>query len=408
MAPMKPPLNDLRILDLTNVIMGPYATQVLADLGADVIKVEAPRGDTTRQIPPMRHPAMGTMFLQLNHNKRSVVLDLKQADDVNALVDIAATCDVFLTNVRPAALARLGINRELLAERNPGLIWLSLTGFGEGGEYSGRPAYDDIIQSLTAIPDLLVRAGTDHPHYVPVSLNDRAVGLHAAIALLAAVHQRTVTGQGQTVEVPMYETMAQFILGDHMGGHTFEPPIGPPGYQRTLTPERRPFKTLDGYLCALIYTDQQWRNFFSLIGEPERFENDPRVQTLLSRTEHANVLYREIGEQLARRTTQEWLDALADADIPAAPVHSLESAIYDSHLQQVGFFELTDHPTEGLIRRMRTPTRWSDTEFPVGRPAPSLGEHTEEILREVGVTDDRIRRIARRESSVSEPSTQKG
>ncbi|CAB4852215.1 unannotated protein [freshwater metagenome] len=225
---MGAPLAGMRIIDLTNVVMGPYCTQVLGDYGADVIKVEPPTGDTTRQIPPMRNVGMGCMFLHLNRNKRSVQLDLKNPEAVEALVEIAAGVDAIVCNVRPAAMGRLGITYERLSEKNPGLIWLSLVGFGSDGPYAGRPAYDDLIQGLTAMPSLLVSAGSGHPHYVPLSFNDRAVGLHAAIALLAAVQQRQRTGVGQVVEVPMYETMVQFTVGDHMGGQTFEPPNGPP------------------------------------------------------------------------------------------------------------------------------------------------------------------------------------
>lgn len=393
---MNTPLDGLRILDLTNVVMGPYATQVLADYGADVIKIEVPSGDTTRQIPPMRHADMGTTFLHLNRNKRSVVLDLKDADGLAAFLALADQCDVFITNVRPAGLARLGIDYETLRVRNPRLIWVGLTGFGEGGAYSGQPAYDDLIQSLTAVPDMLVRTGSDHPHFVPLAFNDRAVGLHAAIALLAAVHQRAATGQGQQIDVPMYETMVQFTLGDHMGGHTYEPPIGPPGYQRTLNPARHPYRTQDGYVTAIIYTDRHWRDFFALVGQPDRFATDPTVQTLRSRTEHSEALYREVGEAIRQGTTEQWLDRFAGADIPAAPMHTLESAIYDRHLQDVGFFQLTEHPTEGLIRQMSMPSTWSGARFPDPRPAPGLGEHTEEVLRDAGVPDDRILRLTGR------------
>lgn len=392
---MNLPLHGLRILDLTNVVMGPYATQVLADYGADVIKVENPSGDTTRQIPPMRNPDMGTTFLHLNRNKRSVVLDLRSADGREAFLALADSADAFITNVRPAGLSRLGIDYETLSARSPRLIWVGLTGFGEDGAYSGRPAYDDLIQSLTAVPEMLVRTGSDHPHFVPLAFNDRAVGLHAAIALLAAVHQRASTGVGQQVDVPMYETMAQFTLGDHMGGHTFEPPIGPPGYQRTLNPARHPYRTSDGYLTAIIYTDAHWRSFYALLGRaPEEVDADPRLASLRSRTEHSEALYREVGEALAEGTTEEWLERLATADIPAAPMHTLDSAIYDEHLEDVGFFRLAEHPTEGLLREMAIPTNWSGVNFPPPRPAPGLGEHTAEVLTEVGVDAGVVSRLA--------------
>lgn len=393
---MSGPLQGLRIIDMTNVVMGPYATQILADYGADVVKVESPSGDTTRQIPPMRHADMGCLFLHLNRNKRSVVLDLKDPDGIEALLELAAVSDALVCNVRPAALARLGITYERLAERNPKLIWLSLVGFGSDGPYAGRPAYDDLIQGLTAVPSMLVAAGSETPHYVPISFNDRAVGLHAAIALLAAVQQRHRTGRGQAIEVPMFETMVQFTLGDHVGGHSFEPPAGPPGYSRTLTKERRPYPTSDGYLCAIIYTDRHWQSFFELVGQPDRFATDPRVSTFVARTTHAKELYREVGEHLARRSTAEWLAEFAAHDIPATPLHTLESVMDDPHLKATGFFQEVDHPTEGRLRQMSVPTRWSDwTPGPL-RPAPVLGEHSGEVLREAGVPAPVIDRLLSR------------
>jgi crotonobetainyl-CoA:carnitine CoA-transferase CaiB-like acyl-CoA transferase len=388
------PLEGLRIVDFTNVVMGPYATQVLADYGADVIKIEAPKGDTTRQIPPMRNADMGTTFITLNRNKRSVVLDLKTPEGVEALESIVQTADVFISNVRPQALARLGVSYERLSETNPRLIWLGLVGFGSDGPYAGRPAYDDLIQGLTAVPDMLVRAGSAEPHYMPISFNDRAVGLHAAIALLAAVHQRSVDGLGQEIEVPMYETMAQFNIGDHMGGLTFEPPNGPPGYTRTLNPSRRPYRTSDGYICAIIYTDAHWRSFLEAVGEADRFATDPRVSTFLARTDHAAALYQEVSDAMAHRTTAEWLALFDELDIPATPLHTLESVTHDPHLEAVGMFTVTEHPTEGLIRQMKVPTSWSRAEFPPHSPAPTLGQHTREVLKEAGMAADQIDRIA--------------
>jgi crotonobetainyl-CoA:carnitine CoA-transferase CaiB-like acyl-CoA transferase len=393
---MNSPLEGLRIVDLATVVMGPYATQVLADYGADVIKVESPTGDTTRQIPPMRNPDMGCQFLHLNRNKRSIVLDLKNPEAAAALSDIASTADALVCNVRPSAMARLGITYEKLSARNPRLIWISLVGFGSEGPYAGRPAYDDLIQGLTAIPSMLVQAGSEVPHYVPISFNDRVVGLHAAIALLAAVRQRESTGKGQFIEVPMFETMAQFTLGDHMGGHAFEPPIGPPGYQRTLTKERRPYVTQDGHVCVIIYTDKHWASFFEAVGQPERMDSDPRVKTLLARTTHANDLYREVGELIRTRTTAEWMDVFFAIDIPATPLHTLDSALQDPHLTATGFFQVLEHPSEGATRQMSIPTKWSGWVPQPLRPAPLLGEHSREILSEAGVSPEAAQRLIER------------
>lgn len=378
-------LEGLRILDMTNVVMGPYATQVLADLGADVIKIESPTGDTTRQIPPMRNPNMGCLYLHLNRNKRSVVLDLKLPECVSAFVELATKSDVLICNVRPAALARLGITYEDLAARNPRLIWVSLVGFGSDGPYGGRPAYEDLMQGLTGMPDMLVKAGSERPHYVPLSFNDRVVGLHAAIALLAAVQWRERSGRGQFIEVPMLETMTQFTVGDHMGGQTFEPPLGAMGYQRTLNKERRPYATKDGFICLVVYTDKHWQSFFAAVGQTTRFQTDERVQSLQSRTTHASVLYAELGEVMQTRTTAEWLEVMRKADIPAAPMHTLEDVVQDPHLQAVGMFEVSVHPTEGAVRQLRPPTRFSASPPGVRTHAPTLGQHTTEVLREAGL-----------------------
>src|SRR5690606_2668894 len=223
--PGKGALAGLKIIDMTSVVMGPSATQILGDHGADVIKVESPVGDTSRMSPPKKSPDMGSSFLKLNRNKRSVRLDLKQSEHKNALVTLLKTADVFVYSVRPQAMARLGLSPDDLAKLNPRLITVSLVGFGSGGPYAGQPAYEDLIQGLTAIPSLLVRAGSEEPHYVPVSFNDRGVGLYAVNAIMIALYHRLQTGEGQFVEVPMFESMAQFTLGDHLVGRAFEPPL---------------------------------------------------------------------------------------------------------------------------------------------------------------------------------------
>ncbi len=384
------PLAGIRILDLTSVIMGPYATQILGDLGADILKVESPTGDTTRGVTPMRHPRMGWVFLHMNRNKRSIVLDLKQPSGMGALLDLVRTADVIVSNVRPKAMARLGLGYERLAAINSRLIYLSLVGFNEDGPYAGQPVYEDLIQGLTAVPNLLVAAGSPHPHYVPLSFNDRGVGLNAAIVLLAAIVARSRTGAGQRIELPMFETMAQSALGDQMGGLTFEPPLGPPGYTRTLTPERRPYATSDGYICVIIYTDKHWRSYLSLLGQSDLFDTDPRLKNLGTRNDNAHALYALLSEAMLTRSTAEWLDALLAADIPATPLHTLDSLVADPHLNASDFFSIVEHPSEGPIREMAIPSRWSDTKPSVRRRAPLLGQHSVEILREAGIDDARI------------------
>lgn len=387
---MSSPLVGLRIVDLTSVVMGPYATQILGDLGADVIKVESPTGDTTRQVPPMRNPNMGYTFLHANRNKRSLVLDLKNPDGLAALMRILKTADVLIYNIRPKAMERLGISRATLDKVNPRLISVSLVGFGQDGPYASHPAYEDLIQGLTAVPSMLVDAGSEAPHYVPLSFNDRAVGLQAAIAILAAVVYRDKSGKGQEIEVPMFESMVQAAMGDHMGGLTFDPPNGPPGYKRQLNKDRRPYPTKDGYVCVIIYTDKHWQKFAQIVGQPDIAAADPRFRTIGSRTEHAEEVYAWIAGVMPERTTEEWLRVLREADIPAAPMHTLNSLVDDPHLVATQFFSTVEHPTEGRIKQMSVPTKWSVSEPSLRRPAPNLGEHSAEVLREAGLTEAEV------------------
>jgi crotonobetainyl-CoA:carnitine CoA-transferase CaiB-like acyl-CoA transferase len=301
------PLAGVRILDLSTVVMGPYATQVLADLGADVIKVEPPAGDNLRAVGPMRNPGMGHIYLHLNRNKRSVVLDLKTPEGLEACLKLAESCDALLYNIRPQAMARLGLSYETVAARNPRIVYLGAYGYGEAGPYAGRPAYDDLIQGQTGIAALSAQQSGDVPRYAPLTLADRAVGLHVGIALVSAVLHARSTGQGQQVEIPMFEGMAHLVLGDHLGGATFDPPLGPTGYARLLAPHRRPYATADGYISLLIYNDKHWRNFFDLIGRPE-LSRDPRFSTHGARAAHIGEVYAFVADVIATRSSQDWLE----------------------------------------------------------------------------------------------------
>jgi len=385
-------LQGVRVIDMTSVVMGPLATQLLGDHGADVIKVESPEGDTTRRVGPMRSDRMGWVYLHLNRNKRSLVLDLKQASARDALLRLVQNSDVLVASVRPAALARLGITYEALSAANPRLVWVSLVGFGSG-PYAGQPVYEDLIQGLTAVPSLLVRAGSEAPHYVPVAFNDRMVGVHAALAISLALLHRERTGRGQQIEVPMFETMAQHVLGDHFGGNTFEPPLGPPGYLRTLNAERRPCRTRDGYVCVIIYTDKHWKDFLKLVGQPDLYDRDPRLQGIGARTEHASALYGLIADHMQHRTTAQWLSDLREADIPATPLHTLESVFDDPHLLASGTITNAEHPTEGPVRELRPHPGWSLTPPAVHRRAPRLGEQSAEILQEAGLSTAEIHQL---------------
>ena len=274
------PLAGVRIVDMTSVIMGPYATSILGDYGADIIKVEPPSGDVMRYGGAMRNPGMGALFMQINRNKRGVVLDVKKEAGRAALLRLCESADVFVHNVRPAGMRRAKLGEDDLRVINPRLIYVSLVGYGQSGPYAPQPAYDDLFQGRVGIASLIGSVNGMEPRFVPVTIVDRIVGLNAVHTMLAALFHRERTGQGQSVELPMLETMAQFVLGDHMGGRSFEPPIGPAGYSRLTTSDRRPYKTRDGYVCTLVYTDNQWRAFYRAIGRSdEEFAADPRLQT---------------------------------------------------------------------------------------------------------------------------------
>jgi crotonobetainyl-CoA:carnitine CoA-transferase CaiB-like acyl-CoA transferase len=379
------PLSGLRVLDMTTVLMGPYATLQLGDMGADIIKVEPLEGDIVRQIGPGRHPGMGPMFLNVNRNKRSIALDLKQPAGRDVLLRLAADADVFIYNVRPQAMTRLGLAYEDVAASNPAIIYAGVFGYGQDGPYAGRPAYDDLIQGACAVPTLLAQAGDGSPRYVPLTIADRIVGLFAVNAILAALRHRDVTGRGQRIDVPMFETMAHFVLVDHLGGLTFDPPLDHGGYARLLAPERRPYRTKDGYLCALIYNDKQWRSFFAAIGRPDL--KDDRFRDHASRTRHIREIYAEVAGIFATRTTAEWMGILEKADIPYTPLRNIDDLVADPHLHAIGFLSEVEHPSEGAIKSMRVPTTWSDSKTDNPSPAPTLGQHSREILRELGLTE---------------------
>ena len=386
------PLAGLTILDLTTVLMGPYATQILADMGANVIKLESPEGDIVRQIGPGRTPGMGGMFLNANRGKRSIAIDLKHPDGHDALLRLAAKADAIVYNVRPQAMARLGLDYETLFKVNPKIVYVGVFGYGQTGPYASKPAYDDLIQGAATIPALMAAAGDGTPRYVPVTLADRIVGLMAVNAILGALMHQQKTGIGQRIDVPMFESMTDFVLIDHLGGLTYDPPLDHGGYARLLSPHRRPYQTSDGHICALIYNDKQWKSFFDAIGQPEMLEQ-PRFATHAARHAHINEIYQEVGRIFLTRTTAEWRELLERADIPVMPMHTLESILEDPHLAAVGFFQTMEHPVEGRIRQMRVPSTWSETQPEPGGPAPSFGQHGRDILREGGFTPEEIERL---------------
>lgn len=395
------PLGGVCVIDLSAVLMGPYATQILVDHGAAVIKVESPGGgDTTRQIGPSRHPGMGPLFLNLNRGKRSIVLDLKQPAGLEAMRRLLAGADVFMHNLRPASIEGLGLGYEQVQAIRPGIIWCGMYGYGEGGPYAGRPAYDDLIQGAVGIADLQARAAQGPPRYVPLVIADRMAGLHAVHSISMALFARERTGRGCRIDVPMFETLASVVLGDHLYGQTFEPPEGETGYGRLLSPGRRPYATRDGYICALVYNDGQWRRFLAAIGRDDLLQ-DARFADLASRTQHIDHVYAFLGDTLAGRGSAEWL-ALFDAiDVPATPLNSVDSLLDDPHIRAVGLVPSVKHPSEGTLRMPRVPVDWTDHRpGPVG-PAPRLSEHTVSVLQELGYGAEQMAALLRGGAAVA-------
>ena len=383
-------LAGLKVVDLTSVLMGPYATQFLGDFGADVIKVEAPAGDLVRSIGPGRSGEMGPIFLNANRSKRSVVIDLKKPEGRELLLDLCKSADALVYNVRPAAMARLGLSYEEVSAVNPGIIYAGLYGYGQEGRYARRPAYDDLIQGGSTLPYLFNLAGSGEPRYVPAAIADRIVGLTALSGILAALVQRERSGRGQRVDVPMFETMVGFILGDHLGGLTFDPPAGPGGYPRQLARDRKPFRTADGYVCALVYTDDHWKRFLEAIGQADLAQEDPRFASFGARMDNVAYVYAWLTDLFLTRTSQEWIDLLDRLDVPVMAMHTLETVLEDPHLQDVGFFRHVEHPSEGAMLSMANPVRMSQTPVDPSRLAPRRGEHTREVLQELGVDGERI------------------
>ena len=389
---MGAPLSGVKVLDLTTVVMGPFATQILAELGADVIKVEPRDGDNMRHPGPMKNPGMGYMFLNLNRGKRGIVLDLKAPEGREAMFKLIAQTDVLIYNVRPQAMARLGLSYEAVSAVNPRIIYVGAYGYSQRGPYAAKAAYDDLIQGGAGMPWLVAQTGAE-PNYAPVNLADRVTGLHAVYTVTTALFHRERSGRGQSIEVPMLESIAHFVLGDHLAGFTYDPPIGGGGYARQLA--RKPYATSDGYLCVLVYNDKQWKSFLQAIGRSEMLQ-DPRFATQANRAANIKDIYAFLGELFLTRTTAQWIEVLERIDIPVARMSSVEDVVNDPHLNASGFFVREEHPSEGAVRAMRAPTDWSDSKPGPQRPAPRLGEHSAEVLREVGYDDEQIADLARK------------
>ena len=389
---MSGPLHGIRVLDLTTVVMGPYATQILADFGADVVKVESSEGDNMRWGWPFRNPGMGHIFLNANRNKRSVVLDLKKEPARDACLALAARSDVLVYNIRPQAMARLRLSYDDVKKVNPRIIYAGCFGYSQRGPYAAKAAYDDLIQGAAGLPWLLKKQGSETPRYAPIIVADRSVGQQVASAVSAALYHREKTGKGQRIDVPMFEHLLQIVLGEHLGGYTFEPNEGEAGYARMLSPDRRPYPTSDGYVCTLIYNDKQWKAFFALLGKPE-MATDPDFATPEGRSRNFDRVYGWVAQEMKKRSTQEWIDALERADIPVQRMNTIDDILADPHLAAIGYFSVREHPSEGPIRTLAVPSEWSESQPEYRRHAPRLGEHTREVLGEIGYSSERIEQL---------------
>lgn len=354
------PLAGVRVIDMTSVGMGPYATQILGDMGAEVVKIEAPDGDVFRHAEPARHAGMGAAFLNLNRNKRFVTLDLKRDDDLAALKRWIGEADVFVSNVRPASLRKLGLDYPSLAVTNPRLIYCGAYGYAEAGPYAGQPAFDDIIQARSGMAQFQGANGDEGPRYVNTILADKVAGLTVAYAIPMALYERERSGQGQAIEVPMFETLVSFLAVEQLAGRTFEPPLGEAGYGRVMSPHRKPYRTRDGHLALLPYTSAQWERFFKLAGRAD-LASDARYADAAGRSANIDALYATLAEIVQTRTTAEWLDLLRDADIPHGEVPHYDAVLDDPHLRATGMVFEYAHPTEGTLRALGIPTGFSRT-----------------------------------------------
>lgn len=375
-------LEGMKVVDLTTVVFGPYCTQILCDYGAEVIKVEAPGGDFLRHsAKPAQTSGMAPGFIALNRGKKSLVLDLKQPEDAEILRDLLREADVFVHNVRAAAIERLGFGYDAIKALRPDIIYVHCVGFGSGGRYGGLQAYDDVIQAATGTATLLSRVdGDPRPRYLPSLIADKVAGLHAAYAVLAAAVHRLRTGEGQHVEVPMLESFTSFMMKEHLGGTTFDPPVGAAGYARQVDPNRQPFQTSDGWISIVPYVPQHFPLVIALLGDPE-FAEDERFASAQGILGAGPELYAKISELARKLSTEDIITILRENNIPCMPVVDLDHVIDDPHLKETGFFVRSEHPSEGALFQMRGPNRFSGWEAPQPGAAPRLGEHDSEFRK---------------------------
>ncbi len=374
------PLSGIRVIDLTSMVFGPYCTQIMADMGADIIKIEPPGGDQTRYINAGPAPGLGGVFVNVNRGKRSIMLDLHDEQDKAALRKLIEGADVFIHSMRGKAISRIGFDYAAVSAIKPDIVYSNCYGYGRRGPDADLPAYDDTIQAecgLTHVQGLM----TGSPDFVATIMADKVAGLTALYATMMALFHRERTGEGQEVEIAMFETMASFMLVEHASGKLFTPELGPANYHRVVSPNRKPYKTKDGYIAALVYNDRHWNAF---VGAVKPAWNQPEFATLELRAKQIDRIYGLLGETFATRTTQEWLDLLRELNVPAAPLRTTDELFDNPHLNATGFFE-TVASDYGDIRYPGVPTWFSKTPGKVAGPTPALDEHGEEILNEIGL-----------------------
>ncbi len=385
---MPGPFHGLKVVDLTTVVVGPYCTQMLADMGASVTKVEAPDGDLTRLGMPRRDGGMSSTFLQLNRNKRAITLDLKNPEAAAAMHKLIADADVFVHNMRPEPLARLGFDYAKVSAYNPGIVYCNIWGFGREGRYAGQAAFDDVIQGASGLVALEGFNGREM-RYVPMLIADKLTGVMAAYALAGALYHKLATGEGQEVEVPMFESMTSFAMIEHLAGEAFVPPLGPPGSERHATPMRWPMKSKDSFICILPSSDKHWRVLCAAAGQ-EALLQDPVFATRAARTQNRAVVNDKLGEIVAMKTNKEWLDVLPGGGVPCMQINLLPEVVADPHLADVGFWHEADHPGEGKIRLMRPPYTLSKSPATIRNLPPRFGQDTASVLTELGYSEAQI------------------